>query len=119
MTQEQMLKSLEARGKEASESSSQAVLMAATAYLDIKAQIKALEDQLKTHKEILEARAKKAADGVVLVGGVKIELVNASREFFNKENAREGLTEQQYNQYVAPFFKKTNYSQLKVRALEE
>ena len=64
------------------------LLQAVLAYKDIKAQITFLEEQLKGHKETIEAAASNTPDGKIVTEHFKVTLSICERENFKLKDAK-------------------------------
>ena len=83
-------------------------LATVTRYKSIKAQIEALEAQLKPLKEELELEALNQG-GHFIVGVYNVKLVEASREVFSLKDAKCVL-----GSALNPFIKMSHYTQLRI-----
>ncbi len=82
---------------------------AVLSYKEIKAKISFLENELKTHKEVIEAAASKTADGKIITQDYKITLTIAERENFSLKNAKAVLGDS-----LKPFISTSAYTTLRV-----
>jgi len=85
------------------------LLQAVLAYKDIKAQITFLEEQLKGHKETIEAAASNTPDGKIVTEHFKVTLSICERENFKLKDAKIVLGDA-----LAPFISTSAYTMLKV-----
>ena len=82
---------------------------AAGAYMDIKAQIKELEEKQKVYRDYLEMAVKESPDMRISVELYEILLTECSRESCDLKAAKAALGDA-----INPFIKKSEYTQLRI-----
>lgn len=95
-----------AKAHEKADAINQAVL----SYKEIKAKITYLENELKTHKEVIEEAAKSTENGSIIREEWKVVLTIAERESFSLKNAKAVLGEAT----LKPFISTSTYTVLRV-----
>ena len=118
MTYNDLNKSAEKNNQEIKVSESARLADAVTEYNNIRAKIKELDAALLGVRNVLETATAKTADGVLVVAGFKVSLIDASRESFSLSSAREFLSKEDQQKYLDPYTKETSYKTLKVKELE-
>lgn len=76
------------------------LLQSVLSYKELKSKIAFLENELKTHKEVIETAASQTPDGKIVTEKFKITLSIAERENFSLKTARAVLGEDVLKEFI-------------------
>lgn len=101
------------------ETKTQELKSAYNRYLELKAQIDSLEEELKTHKNVIEeAVVMFGKDDTLQIDDMVASITAVTRENFKLKEAREKLDLEALMKFITPYVSTTDFTQLRVKIVK-